>query len=60
MRIRYDPSWVKLAVLDRFHPDPRDGNGDQKILHLVENWIYKLNAASPPGLNDNNCFKSFL
>ncbi|OCT82234.1 hypothetical protein XELAEV_18024750mg [Xenopus laevis] len=51
---------LKWAVLEIVQPLNRGGNFKQKMLQREANWILKLNALAPKGLNEAWSVKCFL
>lgn len=57
---RFDNSVVKFLVLEVVQPNPRGGDWDRSILQREALWIERLNATTPPGLNESVSYKAFL
>lgn len=47
-------------ALDHVREDPRGGDFDKFVLQHETRWIHRLKALTPPGLNEEISFASFL
>lgn len=51
---------ISFLILDHIHPGTRSGDWIKTLLQHEQRWIFHLNTARPPGLNESISFRPFL
>lgn len=57
---RFNLDYIRFTILEVIPEDPRGGNWDRQILKRESLWIERLNALTPPGINEAHSYKYFL